>query len=86
MKNTGQNIASKAGPQSSLYAQNLGSCGFECQHCGYHHLLSDIIAGIRIMDLFRDGSSARAIRCPECDKAGSFEPKDLKFFGLRQDD
>jgi hypothetical protein len=70
----------------SLHARNMRYCGFECPRCGYHLLLSDIVAGTPIIDLFRDGSEAHAIPCPECDNLASFGRKDLKLFGLRRDD
>jgi predicted RNA-binding Zn-ribbon protein involved in translation (DUF1610 family) len=65
---------------------NLHYCGFECPRCGYHHLLSDIVAGAPLVDLFRDGDAPQTIYCPECGNNDSFVRTDLKLFGLRRDD
>jgi DNA-directed RNA polymerase subunit RPC12/RpoP len=59
----------------------LHYCGFECPKCGFQHRLSDTLGSLRVVDLFRNSTEARQLRCPECGAVTSFLRKDLKLFG-----
>jgi predicted RNA-binding Zn-ribbon protein involved in translation (DUF1610 family) len=76
-------------PQRNSFSHNgfthkqwsLCRSGFECPHCGFHHLLSDQLNGQRIIDVIRVTNGACAIACPECDKTHTYLHTDVRVFG-----
>jgi transcription elongation factor Elf1 len=56
----------------------LPPCGFECPHCGFHHLLSDEAMQQPIQRL--KTAETTIIRCPECEQQNEFRRTDLQIF------
>ena len=59
-------------------------CGFECPHCGFHHLLSDVRIQ-KFVHVLKIGEKTSPVLCPECGVSTEFLRTDFKFFGQKED-
>jgi predicted RNA-binding Zn-ribbon protein involved in translation (DUF1610 family) len=62
----------------------LNAAGFECPHCGFHHLLLNVLLQDQVAQCFRAGAEACPIVCPECDLTHEYCRTDLKAFRLAE--